>query len=73
MDNKTKLNDYDIKMFQLFVSGYTQREAAEYFKKRNIKPCSLSMIEKKLKKFRQGYRAKTNTQLIAMLVREEII
>lgn len=52
------------------ADGYTQPEVAEYLKKRNITPNSLSMIEKELRKLKKDFGAHTLIHLFILLTRQ---
>lgn len=52
------------------ADGYTQREVAQYLKKREITPNSLSMIEKELIKLKKTYGAHTLVHLFMLLARQ---
>lgn len=67
MDNLNK------KIVKSLSSGMTQKEVSNHFKKKGIKPNSLSIIEKRLKLMRKEYKAKTLFHLALILKEEEII
>ncbi|RNL90316.1 hypothetical protein ED312_06495 [Sinomicrobium pectinilyticum] len=50
--------------------GYTQPEVAQYLKKREITPNSLSIIEKELQKLKKAYGAQTMVHLFVLLIRQ---
>lgn len=52
------------------ADGYTQPEVAQYLKKREITPNSLSMIEKEILKLKKAYGAHTMVHLFALLIRK---
>ena len=52
------------------ADGYTQPEVAQYLKKREITPNSLSMVEKELLKLRKKHGAHTLIHLIVLLMRQ---
>jgi len=53
----------------LLATGMTQKEVAEHFKSKNILPSSVSIIEKRMKKIKKNFHAKTSIQLGVTLVR----
>jgi hypothetical protein len=48
----------------LLSQGYQQKEISDYFSEQNIKPSSLSMIEKRLKQMRDELEFSKNEQLV---------
>ncbi len=61
----SEIDDYDIELLRQLSLGLSQDEIAVYFKENNIKPASLSTIEKELQKLRIQFKAKNVTQLVA--------
>lgn len=59
------------KIITLLKEGYTQKEISDILKKEEIKPNSLSIIEKYLKEIREIYKAKTMFHLAFILMDEE--
>lgn len=59
------------KIITLLKEGYTQKEISDILKKEEIKPNSLSIIEKYLKEIRKIYKAKTMFHLAFILIDEE--
>ena len=55
------------RIIKCLKEGFNQAEISEYFKKENIKPNSLSIIEKYLKEIREAYGAKTLFHLACIL------
>lgn len=51
------------KLIKNLSLGYTLPEISEMFKNKNIKPNSLSSIEKEINKLKKEYNAKTMFQL----------
>lgn len=49
------------------ASGLTQSEISELFKKQNITPNSLSIIEKNIKRMKEKYKANTLFHLAVIL------
>lgn len=60
-----EINDYDVALLNQLAKGLNQDEISEYFRQHNIKPSSLSTIEKHLQKLRIRFMAKNATQLVA--------
>lgn len=60
-----EIDDYDIALLNQLANGLVQDEIADYFKEHNIKPSSLSAVEKRLGNLRTQFAAKNGTQLIA--------
>lgn len=60
-----EIDDYDIALLKLLASGLVQDEIAYYFKEHQIKPNSLSAVEKRLGLLRNQFDAKNGTQLVA--------
>ncbi|WP_418501765.1 hypothetical protein [Flagellimonas sp.] len=52
------------------AEGYTQREVAEYLKQRNLRPHSLSTVEKEVNKLKKIHGAKTTVHLFVLLLRQ---
>lgn len=59
------------KIITLLKEGNTQKEISDIFKKEEIKPNSLSIIEKYLKEIREIYKAKTMFHLAFILIDEK--
>ncbi len=55
------------------ADGYTQPEVAQYLKKREISPSSLSMVEKELLKMRKEHGAHTLIHLFVLLARKGLL
>ncbi|CAL2091932.1 conserved hypothetical protein [Tenacibaculum sp. 190524A05c] len=66
------MDKINLKIVKLLSQGMNQKEISEHFKKEGITPNSLSIIEKRLKKIREVYKAKTLFHL-ALILREESI
>ena len=61
------------KILSMLKYGYSQQQISDKFKEENIKPNSLSLIEKHLKDIKAMYRAKTLFHLAIILIQEEYI
>jgi DNA-binding NarL/FixJ family response regulator len=62
--NTYEFTDFDINIISLLSQGYQQNEIPDYLKQRNIKPSSLSIIEKRLKQIRDELDFSKNEQLV---------
>lgn len=60
-----EIDDYDIALLKHLADGMVQDEIAHSFKIQDIKPFSLSSIEKRLGMLRTQFDAKNGTQLVA--------
>ena len=61
----TEIEDYDIHLLQQLAQGMVQDEIAGFLKAHNIKPFSLSAVEKRIGLLRIHFGSKNVTQLIA--------
>ncbi|MGS2738359.1 hypothetical protein [Sinomicrobium sp. M5D2P17] len=52
------------------ADGYHQQEIAQYLKKREITPNSLSTIEKELKKLKKKFKAHSLVHLFVILIKQ---
>ncbi|PWN59187.1 helix-turn-helix domain containing protein [Chryseobacterium oncorhynchi] len=55
------------RIIKFLKEGYNQKEIAEKFQELNIKPNSLSIIEKYLKEIKEAYGAKTLFHLACIM------
>lgn len=62
--NTYEFTDFDINIIRLLSQGYQQKEMPAYLKQHNIKPSSLSMIEKRLNQIRDELGFSKNEQLV---------
>jgi hypothetical protein len=62
--NAYEFTEFDINIIKLLSQGYRQNEIPGYFEQRNIRPSSLSMIEKRLKQIRDELSFSKNEQLV---------
>lgn len=65
-EDAMNLDDYDIALLAKLSEGLSQEEIGKQFKDRNIKPCSLSSIEKRINKLKIYLKAKNTIHLIAI-------
>lgn len=70
---QVEIRELDVKILQLLSEGYSQDEISHYFKENEIKPGSLSAIEKRLNFVRNLFGAKTIAHLIAITKDQGII
>ncbi|GGK16654.1 hypothetical protein GCM10007962_08680 [Yeosuana aromativorans] len=63
--NDLEINDYDILLLEQLSKGLSQDDISLYFSKNNIKPSSLSSIEKRLNKLRIDFKANNAIHLVA--------
>ena len=62
-----EIDDYDIELVHLLSNGLSQEEISISLKKKNISPCSLSSIEKRLNKLRIQFKANNAIHLVAIV------
>ena len=62
--NTYEFTDFDITIIRLLYEGYQQNEIPTYLKEHNIKPSSLSSIEKRLNQIRDELGFSNNQQLM---------
>ena len=62
--NAYEFTEFDINIIRLLSQGYQQNEIPEFLKQRNIKPSSLSTIEKRLNQIREELGFSKNEQLV---------
>lgn len=62
--NTYEFTQFDINIIRLLSQGYQQNEIPGYLRQHNIKPSSLSMIEKRLKQIRDELSFTKNEQLV---------
>lgn len=62
--NTYEFSDFDITIIRLLNEGYQQNEIPAYLKEHNIKPSSLSSIEKRLNQIREELGFSNNQQLM---------
>lgn len=62
--NTYEFTDFDITIIRLLNEGYQQNEIPAYLKEQNIKPSSLSSIEKRLNQIRDELGFLNNQQLM---------
>jgi two-component system, NarL family, captular synthesis response regulator RcsB len=62
--NTHEFTEFDINIIQLLSQGYQQNEIPAYLRQHNIKPSSLSTIEKRLNQIREELGFVKNEQLV---------
>ena len=62
--NTYEFSEFDINIIKLLSQGYQQNEIPDYLKQRNIRPSSLSTIEKRLNQIREELGFSKNEQLV---------
>jgi len=62
--NTYEFTEFDIHIIRLLSQGYQQKEIPTYLKQHNIRPSSLSMIEKRLNQIRAELDFTKNEQLV---------
>lgn len=62
--NAFEFTDFDFNIIRLLSQGYQQKQIPGYLKKNNIKPSSLSSIEKRLNQIREEHGFSNNEQLV---------
>jgi DNA-binding NarL/FixJ family response regulator len=62
--NTHEFTEFDINIIRLLSQGYHQNEIPDYLKKHNLKPNSLSTIEKRLNQIREELSFTKNEQLV---------
>jgi transcriptional regulator len=63
----------DRKICQLLAKGMTQREISDHLKLKAIEPNSVSIIEKRIKKLKKEFGAKTFFQLAVILTKRKYL
>lgn len=62
--NTYEFTEFDINIIRLLAQGYQQNEIPDYLRQHNIKPSSLSTIEKRLNQIREELGLSKNEQLV---------
>lgn len=63
--NSYEFSSYDITLVSLLSKGILQKNIPVYLQEKNIKPNSLSSVEKKLNSLKEDLQVKSNEQLVA--------
>ena len=62
-----EINDYDFILLEQLSKGFSQEDISQLLKQKNIKPSSLSSVEKRLNKLRIEFKANNAIHLIAIV------
>jgi two-component system capsular synthesis response regulator RcsB len=62
--NTYEFTEFDTNIIRLLAQGYKQNEIPDYLKEHDIKPSSLSIIEKRLKQIKDELEFSKNEQLV---------
>lgn len=65
-DASDTITSYDIKILELLANGLTQQEISEKLKSKNIKPSSVSAIEKRIGELKHKLRANNSIHMVAI-------
>lgn len=63
--NAYEFTDFDITIIKLLAQGMLQKDIPVYLAKNEIRPSSLSSLEKRLNLIKEAYQFSTNEQLVA--------
>lgn len=63
--NSFEFSEYDTLLVSLLANGILLKNIPEYLKENNIKPASMSAVEKRLKEIKESLEINSNEQLIA--------
>jgi two-component system capsular synthesis response regulator RcsB len=63
--NAYQFTEFDVTLIRLLARGMLQKDIPEYLVKKQIKPSSLSSLEKRLNLIREAYEFSSNEQLVA--------
>ncbi len=61
-----EIDDYDIELVKQLSMGFSQEDISVLFKSKNISPCSLSSVEKRLNRLRTQFKANNVIHLVAI-------
>ncbi len=67
------LSQYDTVLLEYLSKGFSQKELPKIFEQKNIRPASLSSIEKRINRLNEAFEAKNITHLISILKDNELI
>lgn len=62
--NMAQVEEIDLLIINQLCEGKTQEEISTYFQQKDIRPSSVSTIEKRLKNLREDFSARTNIELV---------
>lgn len=63
--NSFEFSEYDTRLVSLLAEGILLKNIPDYLKENNIKPSSMSAVEKRLKDIKESLEINSNEQLIA--------
>jgi len=63
--NSFEFSEYDTLLVSLLANGILLKNIPDYLKENNIKPASMSAVEKRLKEIKESLEINSNEQLIA--------
>lgn len=67
------MDSVNLKILELLALGLNQKDISQYLKKKGITPNSVSIIEKRLRKIKEEYNAKTLFHLALILKKKNTI
>lgn len=65
-DATTTIGDYDVTILDLLAQGFTQQEISSVLKSKEIKPSSVSAIEKRIGELKSSLKANNSIHLVAI-------
>lgn len=65
-DSTTIIGDYDILILDLLSQGFTQQDISIALKTKEIKPSSVSAIEKRIGELKTSFKANNSTHLVSI-------
>ena len=71
--NIKELTNYEIQLLRCLAEGYTQDQICAEFMQKGLSPGSKSAIEKRIKELKDEFGAKTNAQLIGIVLSLQLI
>lgn len=64
--NTIELSDVELAILRQLSTGMLQKNIPDYLKQKQMKPCSLSSVEKMINQLKEDFNATNNEQLIAI-------
>jgi len=65
-DSTTAIQSYDITLLELLSQGFTQQEISAVLKEKEIKPSSVSAIEKRIGELKHNLKANNSIHMVAI-------
>ncbi len=62
----SEIDDFDVELIRLLATGHSQEEISNLFKDRNMRPSSLSSIEKRLNRLKIQFKANNAIHLVSI-------